>query len=33
VIFLDADGREREDLRLLGFEGPDKFLERLEKAP
>jgi thiol:disulfide interchange protein DsbD len=33
VLFLDADGREREELRLVGFEGPDEFLKRLEKAP
>ncbi len=33
VIFLDASGSERKDLRLVGFEGPDEFLKRLEKAP
>ena len=33
VVFLDASGRERTDLRLVGFEGPDQFLERLAKAP
>jgi thioredoxin:protein disulfide reductase len=33
VIFLDASGQERKDLRLVGFEGPDEFLQRLEKAP
>jgi thioredoxin:protein disulfide reductase len=33
VIFLDASGAERHDLRLVGFEGPDAFLKRLEKAP
>ncbi len=33
VIFLDASGQERKDLRLVGFEGPDAFLKRLEKAP
>jgi thiol:disulfide interchange protein DsbD len=33
VIFLDASGAERQDLRLVGFEGPDAFLKRLEKAP
>jgi thioredoxin:protein disulfide reductase len=33
VIFLDASGKEREDLRLVGFEGPEEFLKRLEKAP
>jgi thiol:disulfide interchange protein DsbD len=33
VIFLDASGSERKDLRLVGFEGPDEFLKRLERAP
>ena len=33
VIFLDASGQERQDLRLVGFEEPDAFLTRLEKAP
>ena len=33
VIFLDASGQERKDLRLVGFEGPDEFLRRLERAP
>jgi thiol:disulfide interchange protein DsbD len=33
VLFLDGQGREREELRLVGFEGPDEFLKRLEKAP
>ena len=33
VIFLDASGQERRDLRLVGFEEPDAFLNRLEKAP
>ncbi len=33
VIFLDAAGNERKDLRLVGFEEPDAFLKRLEKAP
>jgi thiol:disulfide interchange protein DsbD len=32
VIFLDASGREQEELRLVGFEGPDQFLDRLERA-
>lgn len=31
IIFLDASGTERADLRLVGFESPEKFLERLEK--
>ena len=33
IIFLDAAGRERQDLRLVGFEDADAFLKRLEKAP
>ncbi|HSS43792.1 MAG TPA: cytochrome c biogenesis protein CcdA [Thermoanaerobaculia bacterium] len=33
IIFLDASGKEHADLRLVGFEGPDEFLERLSKAP
>jgi thiol:disulfide interchange protein DsbD len=33
IVFLDADGKERTDLRLVGFEGPDAFLARLAKAP
>jgi thiol:disulfide interchange protein DsbD len=33
VIFLDASGQEREDLRLVGFEDADAFLKRLENAP
>ncbi len=33
IIFLDANGQERQDLRLVGFENADRFLERLAKAP
>jgi len=33
VIFLDSSGKEIEDLRLVGFEGPEEFRKRLEKAP
>jgi thiol:disulfide interchange protein DsbD len=33
IIFLDASGTERTDLRLVGFENAEKFLERLAKAP
>jgi thiol:disulfide interchange protein DsbD len=33
VIFLDAAGQERRELRLVGFEEPEAFLKRLEKAP
>ncbi len=33
VVFLDETGRERRDLRLVGFEEPEPFLARLAKAP
>jgi thiol:disulfide interchange protein DsbD len=33
IIFLDASGHERKDLRLVGFEDADAFLGRLQKAP
>jgi thiol:disulfide interchange protein DsbD len=33
VIFLDQNGSERQELRLVGFEDADRFLERLAKAP
>ena len=33
IVFLDAAGRERSDLRLVGFENADSFLKRLENAP
>ena len=33
IIFLDASGKERTDLRLVGYENAEKFLERLSKAP
>jgi thiol:disulfide interchange protein DsbD len=33
IIFLDGEGKERQDLRLVGFENADRFLERLAKAP
>ncbi|THB75930.1 MAG: DUF255 domain-containing protein [Desulfobacteraceae bacterium] len=32
VIFLDHRGDERQDLRLVDFEPPDRFLERMIKA-
>ncbi|MCS7224344.1 MAG: thioredoxin family protein [Armatimonadetes bacterium] len=32
VVFLDRSGKERKDLRLVGFEPPDRFLKRLEKV-
>jgi thiol:disulfide interchange protein DsbD len=33
LIFLDATGHERADIRLVGFEDADTFLKRLERAP
>ena len=33
LVFLDAAGSERKDLRLVGFENTEDFLKRLEKAP
>lgn len=31
IVFYDASGKERKDLRLNGYEKPAKFLKRLEK--
>lgn len=31
ALFFDRSGKEREDLRLSGFETPDAFLERLKR--
>jgi len=33
LVFLDASGKETLEARLVGFEDPDAFLKRLEKAP
>ncbi|HEV8118032.1 MAG TPA: cytochrome c biogenesis protein CcdA [Thermoanaerobaculia bacterium] len=33
IVFLDASGKEMPEARLVGFEEPDAFLKRLEKAP
>jgi thiol:disulfide interchange protein DsbD len=33
IVFLDAGGKERRDLRLVGFEDADAFLARLARAP
>lgn len=33
VVFLDGAGREREDLRLEGFEKPPLFLGRMKQVP
>jgi thiol:disulfide interchange protein DsbD len=32
VIFLDAEGKERADLRLVGYLSPDKFLTRMAQV-
>ena len=31
ILFLDSSGRERTDLRLEGFEPPDRFLNRIQR--
>ena len=33
IVFLDANGKELRDLRLVGFEDADAFLARLARAP
>jgi thiol:disulfide interchange protein DsbD len=32
VVFLGADGTDRKDLRLTGFEPPESFVKRLEQV-
>lgn len=32
VVFIGRDGKERQDLRLEGFEAPEAFLERLKQV-
>ena len=32
IVFIDAAGKEREDLRLTGFEPPEKFVERVRSV-
>ena len=32
IVFINSEGREVEDLRLIGFEEADHFLERMQKA-
>ena len=32
IVFINREGREIEDLRLIGFEEAEHFLERMEKA-
>lgn len=32
ILFLDADGEEVAGTRVVGFEGPDQFLQRVAKA-
>ncbi|RKY46311.1 MAG: cytochrome C biogenesis protein, partial [Candidatus Neomarinimicrobiota bacterium] len=31
VIFITKEGKERKDLRLFGFEEPQKFLRRMKE--
>jgi thiol:disulfide interchange protein DsbD len=31
VVFLDSEGKEREDLRLVDFLPPDEFLSRMNR--
>jgi thiol:disulfide interchange protein DsbD len=31
ILFLDSSGRERAELRLEGFESPDRFLTRIQR--
>ena len=32
IVFLDADGKERADLRLVDYLPPDKFLDSDERV-
>ena len=32
IVFIGADGRELEELRLVGYVGPEEFLRRMEAA-
>jgi len=32
IVFLDVAGKERRDLRVVGFVGPDEFLARMRRA-
>ena len=32
IVFLDSSGREARDVRLTGFEGPEKFVARAKKV-
>jgi hypothetical protein len=32
IVFLDSKGQENLDARLIGFEGPEKFLARLQQV-
>jgi thiol:disulfide interchange protein DsbD len=32
IVFLDSEGREVPELRLTGYEGPEKFVDRLDCA-
>jgi len=32
IVFFDANGREIEGLRVIGYQGPDKFIQSLDVA-
>ena len=32
IVFFDANGREIEGLRVIGYQGPDKFIQSLDAA-
>jgi thiol:disulfide interchange protein DsbD len=32
IVFIDETGQERRDLRLVGYVGPERFLERMKEA-
>ena len=32
IVFIDENGKERRDLRLVGYVGPERFLERMHKV-
>ena len=32
VVFMNSEGKAQDDLKLVGFEAPPKFVERLKKV-
>ena len=32
IVFISSDGTEIEDIRLVGYEESDKFIERMQKS-